>query len=390
MSSVRRSFIQSAARDRRRPARPARSVCPGFTLVELLVTISVFAVLIGILAPAIAGARDAARQIVCGTTQRQLALAQIGYAASNRGAYAGVNGSNSLYLAIIVGGGQPTEIMVNRLLGNTSPGVPTSTMDWITPIMGEEMDWSTNRAKRTQQAFSSLACPSATLINQFLFPGSSPPDAGDFEIVNAEEGYPQISYLSPSTFHYLSSVATDTRLIFSAPGRGVTGSYRKHDPFLETECRVPKSFRPNLDQMDNPGGKVVLSDATRYYSSQFTNGGGPALNFDHNHSPGSFGNFLASSPIYVDATEWGRRESNNRPSHRWQLSIRHGKYSAINSARFDGHVESMNAPEIYRDPTPWFPSGSEFLGGGSATPESLLWADEYRTDTGVAGPITLY
>lgn len=56
-----------------------RPLAAGFTLVELLVSVAVIAVLLGLLAPALKGARDEARNSACLSNQRQLAVTWIVY-----------------------------------------------------------------------------------------------------------------------------------------------------------------------------------------------------------------------------------------------------------------------------------------------------------------------
>ena len=58
-----------------------------FTLTETLVTISIIAILIALLLPALARARDLALQIECASNLRQIGVALEEYSNENRGHY---------------------------------------------------------------------------------------------------------------------------------------------------------------------------------------------------------------------------------------------------------------------------------------------------------------
>jgi len=331
-----------------------RSVARAFTLVEILVVIAVIALLLGLLAPAIAGVRASAREAQCVVTQKQIANATFMYMMENRSEIPGVNTTGHEFLF-------DPDLRREGMLGDQDPSTPTTTFDWISPVLGRTMGFSRNRAERTWQIFTELGCAASRRHNDKLYGTGAAHDAEDFQRILETKGFPQISYLSPGPFHLLgpaqSNIGQGRRFGWAGP------------------AKPPERYKPRLERVGSPSAKVLLADGTRYVATR------SILDFDIDPNPTYYSSFTESTPIYFASTAYGhktqspqfsgeRRESRTVYPLNRNLSYRHG--GRINCAYFDGHVASMDEATSKTDAAPWHPTGSVFT-GVRATEESLAY-----------------
>lgn len=318
----------------------------GFTLPELLTLIVALVLLLAVAAVAQPGFVDSpiARVINCRNRLSELGRAMALYAADWKNTFAGPNTS----------GAEGQFQSGSNLTGNRTGATPVSTHDWFSPTVGRVMELPVNRAGRTQFITNSFACPDTTVNNGALF--GQAPDIADFQQRFQAGGFRQISYLSPSSFHYFGSTTAANANRY----RGITLKSSAGTP-----VRVSDSYRPRLDLVGaQPASKVYLADGTRFLSQG-------VLDMDISPNPTVNGSFLDPGPIVQASTAYGR--GNAESPANTVLSFRHrriGASGAMNIAYFDGHVDGLMQTQAYTNAAAWYPGGSVF-GGSGATPESI-------------------
>ena len=145
-----------------------------FTLIELLIVISIIGILVAILLPSLKGSRKAARVLICMSNMRQMAIAQNNYANQYKDLIGTFNrkpaGTGTSWLA--EAGLQAQEI-VRRINGQTLPTVPNRYFHrnyWHLPAVADGAFGSDSGSLIS----SAVACPEDRVVLEWKAQSNNP------------------------------------------------------------------------------------------------------------------------------------------------------------------------------------------------------------------------
>jgi prepilin-type N-terminal cleavage/methylation domain-containing protein/prepilin-type processing-associated H-X9-DG protein len=339
----------------------------GFTLVELLVVISIIALLIAILLPSLSKARDQAKTVVCATRIKGILSAMSVYAAENSDYIAGSPNTSG---SVLFGPQTNNEAgMMERWQWN-----PVQVWDWgggLATSMSIKFSTKTHEQRYLEAVrMKAFKCPSNKVLcdawpegldygNQpmpsyntsrnFMWPGKKSLLAGSFPDQIGGFG------IDP----YWSEPGCGWRYDWTqrpgGPMRRVPGDW--------AEASKP-SYLPRVDQIGAPAEKVFIADGGRFVKES------QAPQYDAGPFAGFGGAFCDVGAYSYYSRAWNRAAGlpgEAGPSDMQDnriYSYRHGKkepYLPVGNYRmnigfFDNHVETMN-DIASANPHFWLPRG---------------------------------
>ncbi len=340
----------------------------GFTLVELLVTISIIALLLGILLPSLGSARDAARAAVCGMNLRGLGQACDNFELENRGFLAGSPGTTGRDLMNDgrAEGGSGGDMIVR--------GDATQPFDWAgglawtyiadgaqSPDRVDERFIYLNGAggagepgdtRDSAGAFGIFACPSNQVIS-VPYMGAVQPLGIDGTLFQPQLS---MSYTSARDFLWWGEQGSGVPSWASAEFWGDTQTGTFFRPTTWTSRLPSVGYLPRNDTVGQPASKIRMADGARYQLA-----GQHFIDHDVSPTAGYGGAFSDPGAWDIPNTRAWPVGRNASGVDMTGISFRHGARDGNvhqgNVLFFDGHVERKTVDEVRR-PEFWMPAQS--------------------------------
>lgn len=318
-----------------------RIIRNGFTLIELLVVIAIIAVLMAVLLPSLANARELARRAACASNIRSAMMGVNLYFTSYNNWIPGPFTSGTMWNYQ-----GPGNIMTGSTdsVDNTAHGksFPFQNEDWVSPSLGDSMNLPEGDLDRAMAIYNSkLRCPSnAILANDFF---SATPPAGK-------------NVYFPSYGAVLSWASWPSKEVTLNP------QIVSRSGFSE---KIPTSYVPRLDYVGNPSNKAFIVEGSRYVDP--SNPAYASINFARYQIQGG-GLMIAPPTEPFDNTPWTIIPAVANPTldqckllKTFGAIHRSSGANGMNLGFFDSHVEFKKG----KDFTPvslYFPTGTQMNG----------------------------
>ncbi len=320
-----------------------------FTLIELLVVVAIIALLISILLPSIATAREQAMRVVCSTRIGDMGKVTALYGYQEGDWIVGAPGTSGLAVKKFTpsGGADP------RWTTGFPSGFPVQPNDFMTPmakLMGVA-NFPIDRADHWKYLveMESFRCPSNMNYAPPYGNGWKGPWTGmTWKVMR------RANFATNRFFLYFGTPASTPEAKLSWDHDAV---YERHDT---TDVYFPDGYTPRLTSVANAASKIFLHESPRFLDKDGYPG---AADFDVDYHAGYGGSFSGDGPPFAYGRAYLYDTGVQDGSINDRLSYIHGTASkpAFNAGFFDGHVSGLTKEEAVSNPDLWFPSGLELL-----------------------------